>query len=157
MALYAAPRVAFMPLLLVWFGVGLVSHATLVFLSALFPITIATLAGAKGVDRTLLKTARSFGASRPTIFMKVILPYTIPSILAGLRLGVGRGLIGTFVAEMFGATAGLGFLIIRAGFLFQPDVLLGGVLVLATLSVGLTEGIGWLGRRVAPWHRGLVT
>jgi ABC-type nitrate/sulfonate/bicarbonate transport system permease component len=153
MALYAAPRVAFMPLLLVWFGVGLVSQITLVFLSALFPIVIATLAGAKSVDRVLLKTARSFGAGRRQVFLKVVLPFAIPSIFAGLRLGIGRGLIGAFVAEMFGAREGLGYLIIRAGYEFRADVLLSGVLVLAALSLLLTEGVRWIGRWIAPWQR----
>lgn len=153
MALYAAPRVAFMPLLLVWFGIGLVSQVTLVFLSALFPIVISTMSGARTVDRVLLKTARSFGAGPLQVFWKVVLPFSLPSIIAGFRLGVGRGLIGAFVAEMFGASAGLGYLIIRAGFEFKPDVLLGGVLVLAMLSLLLTEGVRWLGARIAPWQR----
>ncbi len=153
MALYAAPRVAFISLLLVWMGVGMGSKIALVFLSAFFPIALNTLTGARNVDRVLLRTARAFGADHRDVFLKVVLPYSVPYILAGLRLGVGRGLIGAFVAEMFGANAGLGYLIVRAGNEFKAATLLAGVLVLAACSILLTEGLHWLGQRVAPWHR----
>ena len=115
MALYAAPRVAFISLLLVWFGVGLSSKIALVFLAAFFPIALNTLTGARNVDRVLIRTAHSYGATRAQTFRKVIVPFSVPSIMAGLRLGVGRALIGAFVAEMFGGTAGIGYLIIGAG------------------------------------------
>jgi ABC-type nitrate/sulfonate/bicarbonate transport system permease component len=87
------------------------------------------------------------------VVSKVVLPFAVPSIIAGFRLGIGRALIGAFVAEMFGASAGLGYLIIRSGFELKPDVLLGSVLVLAVLSLLLTEGVRWIGARVAPWQR----
>lgn len=153
MALYAAPRVAFISLLLVWLGVGATSKIALVFLSAFFPIALNTLTGARNVDRVLLRTARSFGATRLQTFLKVVLPFSVPFVLAGLRLGVGRALIGTFVAEMFGANAGIGYLIIRAGYEFKAATLLAGVLVLATCSILFTEGLRWAARRLAPWQQ----
>ncbi len=153
MALYAAPRVAFISLLLVWMGIGASSKIALVFLSAFFPIALNTMTGARSVDAVLLRAARSFGAGRVHTFFKVVLPFSVPYILAGLRLGVGRALIGAFVAEMFGATAGIGYLIIRAGYEFRAATLLAGVLVLAAYSVLLTEALRWLGHRLAPWQR----
>ncbi len=153
MALYAAPRVAFISLLLVWLGVGATSKIALVFLSAFFPITLNALTGARTVDHVLLRAARSYGASKLQVFLKVVLPFAVPSILAGLRLGIGRALIGAFVAEMFGANAGIGYLIIRAGYEFKAATLLAGVLVLAACSVLLTEGLRWAAQRLAPWQR----
>jgi NitT/TauT family transport system permease protein len=153
MALYAAPRVAFISLLLVWMGIGAGSKIALIFLSAFFPIALNTMTGARTVDAILLRAARSYGAGRHQVFAKVVLPFCVPYILAGLRLGVGRALIGAFVAEMFGATAGLGYLIIRAGYEFRAATLLAGVLVLAACSVLLTEALRLAGRRLAPWQR----
>ena len=153
MALYAAPRVAFISLLLVWMGIGPSSKIALVFLSAFFPIALNTMTGARSVDAVLLRAARSYGATRYQQFLKVVLPFSIPYILSGLRLGVGRALIGAFVAEMFGATAGIGYLIIRAGYEFKAATLLAGVLVLAACSVLLTEALRWAGQRLAPWQR----
>ena len=153
MALYAAPRVAFISLLLVWMGIGPSSKIALVFLSAFFPIALNTMTGARSVDAVLLRAARSYGAGRRQQFLKVVLPFSIPYILAGLRLGVGRALIGAFVAEMFGATAGIGYLIIRAGYEFKAATLLAGVLVLAACSVLLTEALRWAGHRLAPWQQ----
>lgn len=153
MALYAAPRVAFISLLLVWLGVGSTSKIALVFLSAFFPITLNTLTGARNVDQVLLRTARSYGATRRQTFQKVVLPFSVPFVLAGLRLGVGRALIGTFVAEMFGGSAGIGYLIIGAGSALDPATMLAGVLVLATCSIVFTEGLRWAGQRLAPWQR----
>jgi NitT/TauT family transport system permease protein len=152
MALYAAPRVAFISLLLIWLGAGLTLKVVLVFLSAFFPICVNTIAGAKGVDPTLLEAGRAFGASRWQTFTKIVVPSAVPFIFAGLRLGVGRGLIGMFVAELFGAEAGLGYLIQRAGFELKAAQVFAGVLVLMVLSVALHEGVAWLGRRLAPWR-----
>jgi NitT/TauT family transport system permease protein len=156
MALYAAPRVAFVSLLLVWMGIGPSSKIALVFLSAFFPIALNTMTGARSVDAVLLRAARSYGAGRRHQFVKVVLPFSVPYILAGLRLGVGRALIGAFVAEMFGATAGIGYLIIRAGYEFRAASLLAGVLVLAACSVLLTEALRWAGHRLAPWQQDTV-
>jgi NitT/TauT family transport system permease protein len=153
MALYAAPRVAFISLLLVWMGIGFGSKIALIFLSAFFPIALNTMTGARNVDAILLRAARSYGAGRYQVFAKVVLPFCVPYILSGLRLGVGRALIGAFVAEMFGATAGIGYLIIRAGYEFRAATLLAGVLVLASCSVLLTEALRLAGRRLAPWQR----
>lgn len=152
-AMYSAPRVAFVSLLLVWFGFGLATNVTLVFLGALFPITLNTIAGAKLVSPVYLKVGRSFRATRWEMFSKIILPFSLPYIFTGLHLAVGRGLIGVVVGELFGARAGLGYYITNAGFQFKPANLLAGALVLAVASVLLSEGLRWLGERVAPWQK----
>lgn len=151
-AMYSAPRVAFVSLLLVWFGFGLATNVTLVFLGALFPIVLNTTAGAKLVYPVYLKVGRSFRATRWETFSKIVLPFTLPYIFTGLHLAVGRGLIGVVVGELFGSRAGLGYFISRAGFEFRPDNLLAGALVFAVLSVLLSEGLRWLGQKLAPWQ-----
>lgn len=154
MAGYAMPRVAFISLLLIWLGFGPTTGIVLVFTGALFPIAINTLAGARGVDRRLLRVARSLGANRWKTFLTIVLPYSVPHIVSGMQLGIGRAIIGVFVAEMFGAREGIGYLIIRAGLEYDPATLLGGILVLAIFSLGMIEGIGWLGRLFPSGRRG---
>ena len=156
MALYATPFVALISVLLAWFGVGLEAKAILVFLLAFFPIVVNTVSGAKNVDATLLKAAHSFGAERVEVLTKVVVPYTLPFIFAGMQVAVGRALIGMFVGELFGSYTGLGATIMRAGQEFTPGVMYAEILVLALLSVMLSELIRLVGRRLAPWQQNLV-
>jgi NitT/TauT family transport system permease protein len=151
-AMYSAPRVAFVSLLLAWFGFGLTTNVILVFLGAVFPIVLNTMAGVKLVYPVYLKVGRSFRASRWETFTKIILPFALPYIFTGLHLAVGRGLIGVVVGELFGARAGLGYFVTKAGFEFRPDNLLAGALVLAVISVLLSEGLRTLGQKLAPWQ-----
>lgn len=155
-AMYSAPRVAFVSLLLVWFGFGLATNVTLVFLGALFPITLNTMAGAKLVSPVYLKVGRSFRATRWEMFSKIILPFSLPYIFTGLRLAVGRGLIGVFLAEMVGADQGLGFYILRAGTQFETDRVVGGVVVLVLASIALTEAVKLVEKRMSPWRQEVV-
>ncbi len=152
MAFNAAPRVAFIMLILAWFGIGEFSRSLLVFLGVVFPICVNSIAGAREVDATLISAARVFGASRREMFYKVTLPSAVPHIFSGMQLGVGRGLVGLFLAESYGAQEGIGFLITKAGYLFRVDMLFGGLLVLAALSIALTEGLRLLGNRLTPWY-----
>ncbi|MFQ5910485.1 MAG: ABC transporter permease, partial [Thermoplasmata archaeon] len=149
--LYSTPRVSFLPLLVLWFGLGLMSKATLVFLGAMIPILVTTLSAVRNVDGILVDVGRSFGATRVQLLYKVILPASLPSIVAGLRLAVGRSLILTVVAELFASSAGLGFMLINAAALYQIDKVFVAVAVLAAMGVGLTESFKFLARRVAPW------
>lgn len=151
-ALYSAPRAAFIMIVLAWFGIGLFAKGLLVFLGAFFPICVNVLTGTKEVDPNLLRAARAFGAGPLGCTTKVIIPYTVPYLFAGLRLGIGRGLVGVFVAEMYGSTQGIGAMILRAGAEMNTGNLFAGVLVLALASILLTEGVRLLGDRCMPWR-----
>ncbi|MGH7069559.1 MAG: ABC transporter permease [Acetobacteraceae bacterium] len=117
--LYAIPRVALGPLLIVWLGIGLNSKVALVFLISVFPVLVNTSSGVRSLDPNLLRMARCFGASDLKIFRTVELPGSVPFILGGLRLAVGQSLIGVFVAELLGARYGIGAMIQNAGEQFQ--------------------------------------
>ena len=108
-AMNATPRVALLPLVIIWLGIGILSKVGIIFLGCVFPLLINTRDGVKTTPANLLTAARSFGASEWQIFKSVVLPSTVPFILTGLRLAVGRGLIGVMVGELYAATAGIGF------------------------------------------------
>ncbi len=146
--LYSAPIVALYPLLILWFGLGFTAMLTLVVLFAVFPVIVNTALGVRLTDRVLLRTAEAFGASRQEVVFKVILPAALPSILAGLRLALGRALIGVVVAELFMGNAGIGFSIgYAAGALRTADVYF-GIFVVGAVGVGLTSLMGVLERRL---------
>jgi len=154
-AAYAAPRVAFFPLIALWFGTGLTSKALLVFFTVLFPILINSWTAVKTVDPVLIRAARSFGASRLQLFTKIVLPHSLPFIVAGLRIGSGIGLLAVYVAETYGGGAGLGYLIVSAGFAYQAAKVFVGVLGLALLGIVLNQSLGYVERRLAPWRASL--
>jgi NitT/TauT family transport system permease protein len=118
----------------------------------LFPVIINTDAGVRNADRQLIEAVRSFGATKLQLFIKVSLPAALPFILAGLRLGVGRGLIGVVVGELFGARAGLGFMITQAAEVFNMPQLFAGIVVLAAAGIALTAAFQGLERRLVPWN-----
>lgn len=149
---YATPIVALAPLLILWLGIGIWSKVAVVTSLVLFPVIINTEAGVRNADRQLIEAVRSFGASQLQIFMKVSLPSALPFILAGLRLGVGRGLIGVVVGELFGSRAGLGFMITQAAESFNMPQLFAGVVVLAAAGILLTATFQAIERRVVPWN-----
>lgn len=151
--LYATPIIAVAPLVILWFGIGIWSKIVVVISVVIFPVIINTEAGIRAADRHLMEAIRSFGASRLQIFMKVSLPAALPFILAGLRLGIGRGLIGVVVGELFGARAGVGFMILQAAESFNMPKLFAGVVVLALAGIGLTAACHWLEKRLVPWNR----
>ncbi|HLC25598.1 MAG TPA: ABC transporter permease [bacterium] len=124
MALYSMPRVTIIPLIVIWFGIGMISKEVVVFLGAVFPILINAAAGIKQVDPGIIRAAKSFGASESEIFSKVLLPGAFPYIIAGIRLGIGRGLIGFIIAEMYAATKGVGYALMDAGEVMKTDELL---------------------------------
>ncbi|CAN5650142.1 ABC transporter permease [soil metagenome] len=153
-ALYATPRIALIPLLVLWFGVGFDLRVTVVVLSAIFPIIINVYTGAKNVDVDYLETAHAFAASRWQLLRTVVLPGSLPFVFAGLRIGVARSLIGVTVAEMTAAITGTGALLIAFGRAFATDRLFVPVLVLGVLSIILGELIHLAQRRAMPWRRG---
>jgi NitT/TauT family transport system permease protein len=151
--LYATPTIALAPLFILWFGIGIWSKVIVVISLVLFPVTINTEAGLRTTSERLIEMLRSFGASRRQIFVKVSLPSAVPFILAGLKLGIGRGLIGVVVAELFGSRAGLGRLISQSADAFNMPELFAGVVILAFAGIVMTAGFGWLEKRLVPWTR----
>ncbi len=150
--LYAAPLVALAPFYIMLFGIGIPAKVALVFTVVFFPVAINTFAGVSSTDPGLIEVARSFNASRGQILSKVFLPYSLAYIVAGLRLGVGRGLTGVVVAEFFFANAGLGFLVALAGQTFNTPLLFAGVLLFAGAGVAFTELLKRLEQKLAPWR-----
>jgi len=151
-ALYATPRIAMIPLIIIWFGIGMWSKVFIVFLSAFFPILVNTVAGVKNIDRDLLRAARAFCASDWQIFTTVTIPGSVPFILTGLRQGVALGLIGVVVGEMFGGSEGIGFMVAYGGQMFQTDTLFVGVLLIAFAGIVLTWLAERLERRFSRWR-----
>jgi ABC-type nitrate/sulfonate/bicarbonate transport system permease component len=151
-AMNSTPTVALAPLLILWFKLGIESKVVVVFLFSVFSVLVNTQAGIESADEGLVETARAFGAKRLQIFTKVLLPSAVPFIVAGLRLGVGRGLVGVVVAELFGATSGLGYMINVASQVFDMAGLFAAVVILAAAGVISTELIRVVERRIAPWR-----
>jgi ABC-type nitrate/sulfonate/bicarbonate transport system permease component len=151
-ALYATPFIALAPLFVLWLGIGLVAHAAVVFIAVFFPVLINTYSGLITTEPILLEVARSFSASERQIFTKVRFPAALPFIIAGLRLGVARGLVGVVVAEIFGAKAGLGYRIVISGNSFDTAGLFAGILLFAVAGVISVELLKLLERWLAPWR-----
>jgi len=151
-AMNATPRVALLPLVIIWLGIGILSKVGIIFLGAVFPLLINTRDGVKTTPANLLTAARSFGASEWQIFKSVVLPSTVPFILTGLRLAVGRALIGVMVGELYAATAGIGFMITVAGATFQTDKVFVGVLIFAISGMFLTDVIDRIEHRFDKWR-----
>jgi NitT/TauT family transport system permease protein len=151
--LYATPTIALAPLFILWFGIGIWSKVIVVISLVLFPVAINTEAGLRTTSERLIEMLRSFGATKRQIFLKVSLPSAVPFILAGLKLGIGRGLIGVVVAELFGSRAGLGRLISQSADAFNMPELFAGVVILAVAGIVMTAGFSKLEARIVPWTR----
>lgn len=151
-ALYATPRIAMIPLIIIWFGVGMWSKVFIVFISAFFPILVNTVGGVRNIDRDLLRAARAFCASDWQIFTTLALPGSVPFILTGVRQGVALGLIGVVVGEMFGGSQGVGFMVAYGGQTFATDTLFVGVLIVAFSGILLTWLAERLERRFSRWR-----
>lgn len=151
-AMNATPRVALLPLVIIWLGIGILSKVGIIFLGAVFPILINSRDGVKTTPANLLTAAKSFGASEWMIFKAVVLPSTIPFILSGLRQGLGRAIVGVMVGELYAATAGIGFMITVAGATFQTDKVFVGVLVFALTGMIGTELLAKIEKRFDKWR-----
>ncbi len=154
-ALNATPRVALLPLVIIWLGIGILSKVGIIFLGAVFSILINTRDGVKTTPVNLLNAARSFGASEWMVFKAVVVPSTIPFILTGMRLAVGRALVGVLVGELYAATAGIGFMITVAGATFQTDKVFVGVLIFALSGMTGMELLTKVERRFNKWRPGV--
>ena len=151
-ALNAMPRVALLPLIILWLGLGIYSKVAVVFLGAVFPILINTTVGVRTVDLNLVKCARSFGAGDSQLLRTLALPTSVPFMLAGMRLGIGRGLVGVVVGELVAANAGLGHMMSRAGATFQTDKVFVGIILLTGFGYILTEILKKIEKRVETWR-----
>lgn len=151
-ALYATPRIALLPLLVLWFGIGIWSKIAVVFLGAFFPIAVNTMTGIRISDRNLIKMAHAFGSDDVHLFKTVILPGAVPFILTGLRLGIGRGLVGVVTGELFGATAGVGYRLTVYGQLFQISEMFVGIMIIAAMGIISVEMVSALERRFEKWR-----
>jgi NitT/TauT family transport system permease protein len=149
---YAMPLVALVPLLVLWMGLGFTVKACVVFLMAVFPIVINTWLGVRAVPKTLIEVGKSFVASDFTILRRIVLPATIPYIMAGIKLAVGRGVVAMVIAEFFTAISGLGAIIINAANSFDTARMFVPVIVLMVLATALNSFVGFVERKVAPWQ-----
>jgi ABC-type nitrate/sulfonate/bicarbonate transport system permease component len=150
--LYATPRIALTPLLIIWLGIGDASKIAIVFLMAVFPILINAATGVQSLDPAVLRVARCFGAGDLQIFRTVALPGSVPFIISGMRLAVGQALIGVFVAELAGADSGVGMLMNTAGQQFQTSVVFAGLFIFAITGVLLTGLLRRVERHFAAWR-----
>lgn len=151
-AFNATPRIVFLPLLILWFGIGIWSKIVVVFAGAVFPLLINTYVGVKNVDRVLVNVVKSFGASEWQLMKVVVVPNSLPYIIAGLRLAIGRAILGVVVGEFFGSSRGLGYMIASAATNYKIDVVFVGVGIFMALSLILTLAVKRLEARLASWR-----
>jgi len=151
-AFNATPRLVFLPLLMLWFGIGIWSKVAVVFLGALFPLLINTYEGVRNADRLLINVVRSFGASEWDIARLVVVPNALPFIIVGLRLAIGRAVLGVVVSEFFGSQDGLGVVMVRAASEFKVDVVFAGLIVFAALSLIMTGLVKLVEDRLTRWR-----
>ena len=152
-AFYATPLVALVPILVLWFGIYLKAKIIVVFLFAIFPIIINTYQGVRECDRNMLEVARSFRSTEWAMWRDVLLPFALPFIAAGVRLAIGRGLVGMIIAEFYTTITGLGFMITKYANVFEMDKTFVPVVLLMFLGVTLTAGLKKVERKIAPWSR----
>ncbi len=155
-AAYSMPLVALIPLFVLWFGLGFTAKVAIVFTMGVFPVIINAWAGVRAVPKSLIEVGTAFVASQRAILRSIILPATIPYIMTGMRLAIGRCVVAVVVAEFFTAIGGLGGLIINAGSQFNTPGIFVPVLVLMVIGVGLTRLVGSLEHRIAPWQRSIT-
>jgi len=151
-ALNSTPGAAFIPLIIVWFGLYTEAKVVLVWNAAFFPILINTAAGIVNADRELVEMGRAFGAKRAALFWNVMLPDALPSILSGLRIGAAISTVGTVIAELTMAQSGLGGLLAQAGNRFQMDKYFAVVIVLMALGTTITAALRYAESRIGRWR-----
>lgn len=149
---HAMPLVALVPLLVLWLGLGFWVKVAVIFLMCVFPIAINTWLGVKVVSKSLIEVGRAFVASDFVIMRRIVLPATLPYIMAGLKLAVGRGVVAMVIAEFFTAISGLGGIIINAANAFDTARMFVPIVVLMVLATLLNALVGAIERRVAPWQ-----
>jgi len=152
-AINATPRLVFLPLIIIWFGIGMRSVVVVVLIGALFPILINTYEGVKNADRLLINVVRSYGASEWEINKLVVIPNSLPYIISGLRLAIGRAVLGVVVAEFFGGSAkGIGVIMVQASSSFQVDLVFAGLVIFMAISLLLTGIVRAIETRLSRWR-----
>ena len=151
-ATFPIPKIALLPLLILWLGLGEPSKVAVIALGVFFPMAINTYAGVRQADPLLIRAAVAFGAGRWSVIRKVVLPSALPMIFAGLRLGAGTALLLLVAAEMIAVESGIGFLVLHAGNLMQTTKLMVGIVVLSLLGILSHWGLGRLERMAVPWR-----
>ncbi|QKZ07381.1 taurine ABC transporter permease TauC [Pseudomonas eucalypticola] len=146
------PPLAYLPLIVIWCGIGELSKVLLIYLAIFAPIAIATATGVRTVDPAKLRAAQSLGATRAQLIRHVILPSALPDILTGVRIGLGVGWSTLVAAELIAATSGLGFMVQSAAQFLVTDVVILGILVIAVIAFALEMGLRALQRKLVPWH-----
>jgi ABC-type nitrate/sulfonate/bicarbonate transport system permease component len=149
---YAMPLVALVPLLILWLGLGFAVKVAVIFLMAVFPICINTWLGVTAVPKTLIEVGKSFVAPDSVILRRIILPATLPYIMAGIRLAVGRAVVAMVIAEFFTSISGLGAVIITSANNFDTATMFVPIVILMVMAIGLNYLIGAVERWVAPWQ-----
>jgi ABC-type nitrate/sulfonate/bicarbonate transport system permease component len=149
--LYATPTVALVPIIVLWAGYDTAAKTIILVLFAFFPVVINTYQGVKNVDERLLEVGHSFRCNEGQLWLHIVLPSALPFIVTGLRLAVGRGLIGMVLADLYTAISGIGYLIVRSASTYQVDKMFVPVITVGLLGVLLSAGLRLLERRVAPW------
>ncbi|MFK3740223.1 ABC transporter permease [Massilia sp. TN1-12] len=149
------PPIAYIPLAILWFGLGNAPAVFLIALGAFFPVLMNTVAGVRQVDGIYLRAARNLGADGPTMFLRVILPAAVPYILTGMRIGIGTAFIVVIVSEMIAVNNGLGFRILEAREYFWSDKIIAGMATIGLLGLGIDAAMNRLNNHLLRWHRGL--
>jgi len=149
------PPIAYIPLSMLWFGLGNAPAIFLIALGAFFPVLMNTIAGVRQVDGIYLRAARNLGAGGPTLFLRVILPAAVPYILTGVRIGIGTAFIVVIVSEMIAVNNGLGFRILEAREYFKSDQIIAGMITIGILGLAIDAGVNKLNNYLLRWHRGL--
>lgn len=149
------PPLAYLPLIVIWCGIGELSKVLLIFLAIFAPIVIATAVGVRAVDQAKIRAAQSLGADPTQIIRHVILPSALPNILTGVRIGLGVGWSTLVAAELVGASEGLGFMVQSSSQLLATDVVVIGILIIALIACALEIGLRYLQKRWTPWQSNL--
>lgn len=150
-SIYPIPKIALLPLFVLWLGIGELSKVTIIALGVFFPVVINTFSGVKSVDQNLVKAAVTFGSNRVNVIRKVILPGSLPMIFAGLKLAAGTSLLLLVSAEMIAAQNGIGSMVLHYGNLMITSKLMVGVLLLSFLGLTFNRGLRWLENKLIPW------
>jgi NitT/TauT family transport system permease protein len=149
------PPIAYIPLSILWFGLGNPPAVFLIALGAFFPVLMNTIAGVRQVDGIYLRAARNLGANQRTLFLRVILPAAVPYILSGVRIGIGTAFIVVIVSEMIAVNNGLGFRILEAREYFWSDKIIAGMITIGLWGLAIDVGMNRLNNHLLRWHRGL--
>ena len=147
------PPLAYLPLIVIWCGIGELSKVLLIYLAIFAPIVIATATGVRSVDQAKIRAAQSLGATQMQIIKHVILPSSLPNILTGIRIGLGVGWSTLVAAELVGASEGLGFMVQSSSQLLATDVVIVGILIIAVIAFILEIGLRRLQRKLVPWDK----